>query len=535
MSDTPAPSQSPPPDGPNDEQARLQAEVELLRLKREKARLEREISQIERPSPAPGGGRARGFALLIETVIGMTVLVLIALMIGNAATRLWDWYDDDPAPTVAEGATADDVLERAEEVLDAAESANNSASQVLSFLEAAGFLIALALGAAALFGFRSQQETREEFQRINAEVHQKAEQIQGVRHHLDQLPQYKRDLDEMRGYLDELQALPGQIDQVKGLQQSFLDLMQAMSELRLRNFRQAYLAVQRVLAQDPDNPQALYFAGWLEMQYVPGGKIEQARAYLEHALDQFPDWPAATAALGVALRRQAMHVTGEDQRKTLLAQAEGLLMAALENNPTLLDLNMESLWGPVGGLCRDQGRFEDAIDAYQRAIEVTPGSAYPRGNLASLLLRVAGDDAAKRDEALRAFERTREIAQIERATAPNDYFILVDLAMSTIMAGQRDPSDAAQFEEAFQQLRDAVARGSATLEMLHVSLRGMTYLHDYCPDDWDVVKGHLKTARDLLQQAIATRRKEAAAAPGADSPPLPADVPAPLDEEGEDA
>ncbi|HEX3051206.1 MAG TPA: hypothetical protein VHP83_11165, partial [Aggregatilineaceae bacterium] len=128
-----------------------------------------------------------------------------------------------------------------------------------------------------------------------------------------------------------------------------------------------------------------YIAGWLELQFILD-HFAQGVAHLERVVQLRGDWPTARAAYGIALRRQATKETDPIERQNLFVRAEGELLAALGQNPHLLDPNQESFWGPIGGIRRDKGNLVGAIEAYENALKVTPRSSYPLGNLAGLYL-----------------------------------------------------------------------------------------------------------------------------------------------------
>ena len=238
------------------------------------------------------------------------------------------------------------ALQTAAEALAAANEANadaddsvNSAQVILSFLEGAGVLIAAALGAAAIYGFRNAQETRRE-----------------LREEMDDLKTLRKEIDE---YRDTLRDLPDQVKSIQTVearvddslhdfqqtsidrQQVFIDLLQASQELLLKNFREAYNAIQDVLKRDGDkNPMALYIAGWLELQQIEEATLDQAADHLQRALAIAPEWPAAIAAYGVVTRRRGLESAGKT-REQFFNEAEGRLRQALGKNPGLLDLNRE--------------------------------------------------------------------------------------------------------------------------------------------------------------------------------------------------
>ena len=440
--------------------------------------------------------RAQAGLKLVARVAVWAIVILVALVIYEL------FIDDDeraslpttelPPATVLYAAEADQatVIARAEQALRDADRATAMANQVLSFLEGASVLVALALGAAAIYGFRNAQEVRRD-------LREEIEEIKIMRGEMERYGDHLRLLPERMDRLDAMEATV--TDALRDMQPVFVALLQSNHELQLRNYEMAYAAVMRALERDPDNPMALYIAGWLEFQYIPGQQ-ERGAEHLRQALKVQPDWPSAMAAYGVVLRRQAMRATGS-RRDDLFNQAEGHLRQALGLNPNLIDLNRESLWGPVAGILRDTGKFDRAIEAYEQACRVTPGSSYPRGNLAALYLRRGNDDPDSpwRKKALETFSRTEKAAEAELSLVPNDYFHVMDLAMSRMVLGQDDP---AMFDFAFETLNDALDMRPAP-EMLGVSRRGWQNLLDYSPQDWTTLRENLRRAANQIDRALA--------------------------------
>ncbi|MBN1200362.1 MAG: tetratricopeptide repeat protein, partial [Anaerolineae bacterium] len=300
------------------------------------------------------------------------------------------------------------------------------------------------------------------------------------------------------------------------IQQTFIDLLQAQQELRLGNHMQAYTIAKRVLKRDPDNPnpQASYIAGWLALQYVPrepgeSDRLDEALEYLEPIGK--PDWPAAMAAYGLARRRKAKR----EPEATRLEELDKVLAVFKEalsgDNSHIIDLNLESFWGPVAGIYRDMADMDPehqdyyldkAIECYQKALGVTPRSSYPMGNLAGLYLQ-RGQIA----EAQNAFQRTLEFASAELVVIPNDYFHLMDVAMAGLMTvrerGTTPAKRAALFEAALDTLDDALGM-DATCNLLSVSLgAGWERLLKYCPDEWEDTIEHLKMAVERVNEKMA--------------------------------
>lgn len=433
--------------------------------------------------PAARVWETRAFYFAIGVVF-CALAVLIALVLYD---RLVDddppQSSDLPAPPMlflpsypAEEAT---VLKRADDAVMAAERATDSADRVMGFLEAASLLVALALGAAAIYGFRNSQETRRE-----------------LREEVDELKTLRKEIEQHR---DALRTLPGQLTRIESteqrvdeslnnLQPIFIDLLQASQELLLKNFREAYKAIRDVLKRDGDNPMALYIAGWLELQQIEEATLNEAADHLHRALTIAPDWPAAIAAYGVVTRRRGLESAGKT-REQYFDEAEGRLRQALGINPGLLDLNRESLRGPLAGILRDSDRIDQAILEYEKACSVTPGSSYPHGNLAALYLRKACQDPGSDSQAkaVATFKKTLHLARAELAIEPNEYYLMMDVSMSTMMLGFED---AENFAAGYGDLVVTLDMENITTKELGVSLRGWTFLHDNCPqgDTWDGVR-----------------------------------------------
>ena len=283
-------------------------------------------------------------------------------------------------------------------------------------------------------------------------------------------------------------------------------ILQARLELQDNNYTTAYREASRALELSPDNSLANFYAGWLEMHYVPG-RLNEGLAHLQRALELDPDSPPIMAAYGIGLRRRARQITDQEERQRLSLEAEVLLRRALALEPTLVDLNRESFWGPLAGLQRDQGRFEEAVRAYEQAARITPGSSYPRGNLASLYLRrlrEKPDDRELERLTIDTFADTLRLAQVELSLAPNDYFHAMDIAMAAAVLSSRSPDEYAPLE--FQRMLDEALAMQPTPEMLRVSLRGWELLIEYCPEDWTDLRQQLEVSIERLRSAISDKQ-----------------------------
>jgi tetratricopeptide (TPR) repeat protein len=224
--------------------------------------------------------------------------------------------------------------------------------------------------------------------------------------------------------------------------------------------------------------------------------LDEGIAHLKKATTLEPGWATVQAAYGVGLRRKAIRTKDPATKRSLYDVAAKELRIALERSPSLTDFNKESFHGPLGGIYRDTNRLEEAIKEYQEALRITPGSSYPKGNLASLYLWQASrdNDDAMLQRALESFEDTYEAARSELREAPGNYFLLMDLSMSMMVLGHDNKENT---QRANRHLEEAL-HVEAACTMLEVSLGGWQRLLNYCPDtdEW-------KATRDQIQNAIA--------------------------------
>lgn len=473
------------------------------------------------PPHRPETATANGPWERISAVVILVALVcLVALLFISAAANALDGWDrltgdDDKPPEAADAPpTAEDFADLQQKVDQSADKVDSTADnldRVLSLLEGASVLVGLALGAAAYFGFRTQRELRDELLGELAESQQLLREIGAHQEDFDRLGSLLTMHDEVshalgtfRGEIEAIQASLRQSlnDTVSSILQTSADLQIASQALDLNNFDEAYEAARRVLANHPDNPHALYMVGWLELQYVKD-RLQDGIDKLKRIKDLYPDWPTARAAYGVGLRRMARGLSGDEQRR-MYTQAEGELLAALGISERLLDFNRESFWGPVAGIRRDMGNLDGAIKAYQQALDATPYSSYPMGNLATLYL-IQGEAA----QALDAFEKTARFATAELAISPNDYFHAMDIAMANTMLIQRDIEAGLSLETsphqtiARESLDNALSMANTT-EMLDTSLKaGWALLLEHCPADWSAVRNQLAAAAGRVREAMA--------------------------------
>ncbi len=435
-------------------------------------------------------GQKRTDAALRIIIYGLAIVVIL-LLIATLVARLVYMV----TPNVAASAQVD-VLERANDAV-------NAVNLLLSFLEGASVLIGLGFGAAALYGLRNVDDLR---QNLEAEVERVKQLQEAVQRDLraaaerdEQMRQrLEHQLEILNSYRPELEQIRNLRQEIVAAQEELALVQQADQEFRLSNYSTAYRFATQVLARNPDNWLALYIAGWLEVHQRDD--LDGGIRHLQRVIELKRDWPAARAAYGVALRRKARRATGEE-RQNLFNAAEGALLQALGESPKLVDFNGESFWGPVGGIRLETGRPESAIEAYEHALEVTPDSSYPAGNLAGLYLQRArrSGDPADRERALDAFARTIHAARREQILKPNDYFLWMDIAQAQTILGIRDEANFAGAQEALA----TALRAHPSVNMLETSRRGWNSLLESCPAEWTSVEAHLQEALRAIDAAIA--------------------------------
>ena len=184
------------------------------------------------------------------------------------------------------------------------------------------------------------------------------------------------------------------------------------------NLPSAIAAFQRALAIAPDDPDALYLLGVTLLQT---GDAARAVGHLERAARKLRNQPAITGCLAqayFALGRYAesyrafrnssrldprdvqlqlgMAAALAMQRK--FGDAEALLRRLAGRFPTL-----PLVWFNLGNALLDQGRTEEAIESYRRAVSIDPALVDARNNLANALqsLQRLDEAAAELRECLR--------------------------------------------------------------------------------------------------------------------------------------
>ena len=131
------------------------------------------------------------------------------------------------------------------------------------------------------------------------------------------------------------------------------------------------------------------------VQLARSGKDGEAEVAFQQIATGFPAYPGALVNLGLLYRKH-----GE------LAKSDQSLHAAVQRDAT----DAEG-WSELGVTLRQEGKFHEAADAYNRAISVNPNFAPAYRNLAIVLDLYLGDTAA----ALAAMEHYQELAADDKA------------------------------------------------------------------------------------------------------------------------
>jgi len=217
--------------------------------------------------------------------------------------------------------------------------------------------------------------------------------------------------------------------------------------LQSGRFAEAELALRKVVAQAPANPEAHFLLGMCRYQQgaarealppmrravdlAPGtvhfavnlgfvlgeaGELGEAERVLRHVLLRAPRDPTALNALGIALQQagrleEALTIfergieaaprdDGLHNNYGRTLRDAGRMEQALAEIRTALTLNPSNVMAELnlGNVLRDMGELQGAIAAYERAVARAPSFNMALHNLGEALL-----DAGRAGEALRAF------------------------------------------------------------------------------------------------------------------------------------
>ncbi|NDJ86538.1 MAG: tetratricopeptide repeat protein [Chloroflexi bacterium] len=386
-------------------------------------------------------------------------LSLVALPFALAGFYLIVTQED---PVVYEQGALDsqEAADVAARALEQAEANNDTADTILGLLEGGSVLLTIIVGVVAFVFTLNLRDLRSDLEgeaeanqaKVDSELKFRAEQMNNALSAREaELRQLTTELtslgEESRRRVEELTSMITQrLDEARQLAENSFRVLSlqllAEQQVRARNYDSAISMLLEAHELEPENQTTNYLLGYL---YTAQRKFETALDYLETAHRVAPNFAPAQAAIGLAQRRLGDQQTDVDRRNRLWAEAEVNLSKALAMDHALLDGDGESYYGTLGGLYRRQGRYDDAVRAYERAVEVTPSSSYPVGNLA-VLYKFTGRD----EEAREKFARVERIVESIIEDSPGDYWARFDLAQALLVQGKTD--------QAFLQYDEIIAR-----------------------------------------------------------------------------
>lgn len=395
------------------------------------------------------------------------VLVMVAIALATTAI-IYTYYNQRRIQIEFDGEIQQ---ENVDILLERANDATQTADTILSWLEGASVIIGVLIFVGGwMFRNSIQNQIEESQQRLHDNIDNSKAFIDTTRAELDKRETEIRKLeDDLRKELEV--SVQANRDRFTEIQERARDNFRVLSlqllaeqQVRARNIETAIKTLQSAIAIDNSDHASNYLLGYL---YTSRKQIDLALEHLERALESDPDFAPAIAAYGLALRRQGDKLTTPDQvaeRNRRWAQAEDKLLQALQMDSQLTDADNESYYGTLGGLYRRQGRYDDALEAYEKAHAVTPDSSYPVINLASLHKHKGNDDRAEH-----FFEMVVEKADLTLDDDPRDAWTRCDRAQALLVLGEK--------QEAFQEIETVIGQkpGSTVLETVR---DGLVFLQD---------------------------------------------------------
>lgn len=322
-------------------------------------------------------------------------------------------------------------IEELQALADQIESRADDAFNLYGVFEAIGQAITVAtlvvalLGTlAGLVGFSQISSARRELTETSERLKQEAQDLR------------RRFEDEIRMKEGQLERLRAEIEKTAHEERSSTSkalLANALIPLGERQYKTgdyvgALNTYNRALALSDTNPVVHQRLGYV---YTQRGELEKAEHHYHRAIELEDQFAPALAGLGFVYRRMAERMEQGVARERMMLKAEDLLLQALEISPNLVDDDGESWWGVLGGLYKRQGNLDKAINAYERATEVTPQSSYGMGNLA--LLYTQKHD---RERMLQTYARVERIAAREADQEQRNFWGYADLIVSQFALGK---------------------------------------------------------------------------------------------------
>ncbi|MCB9461262.1 MAG: tetratricopeptide repeat protein [Anaerolineaceae bacterium] len=331
-----------------------------------------------------------------------------------------------------------------QELLDRVETAEGRAFNLLGVYEAIGQAITVGsvlitvlgiLGGAA--GVSQVVSARRELTESSEQLKEEAAQLR--KQFDEEIRMKEAQLDTLRKQLEEAAAEERQATSNALLANALIPLGER--QYKTGDYTGAMNTYVRALELDQANPVVHQRLAYV---YTQMGELKAAESHYQIAIDQENKFAPALAGLGFVYRRMAEKLDDSIERDRMMLKAEDMLLQALDISPRLIDDDGESWWGVLGGLYKRNGNIERAINAYERATEITPQSSYGMGNLALLYMRKKDSE-----KMIETYERVEHIAMKEADQEQGNFWGYADLVVSRFALGK--------IEEAEQALKIAVA------------------------------------------------------------------------------
>jgi tetratricopeptide (TPR) repeat protein len=205
------------------------------------------------------------------------------------------------------------------------------------------------------------------------------------------------------------------------------DLLEAENALRVRDRARAIAAYRKVVAAAPRHIVAIQKLGLLLRDE---GKWSDALKAFEKAIAADPAYAEAHREKGIA-QNKLYHQAGKPAGEPNGIEA---LRRAIELNHDDYDAHAS-----LGGILKHEGQNEEALAAYEKAVEISRGHSYPLLNAIKLRAVITGKLAI--DEKTRfQLERAEPRLRAQVATDPpyDPPWSFFDLAEVRLYAGDRD-------------------------------------------------------------------------------------------------
>ncbi|MCC7206611.1 MAG: tetratricopeptide repeat protein [Anaerolineae bacterium] len=363
-----------------------------------------------------------------------------------------------PTPPLPPGPDPQSVLTEAQRAAEDANQAMNTVGIMLNFLEVAGVVAGLLIGAAAFAGIRTINEYRSELTKARADLDAMRAELRGDLDHAradlaglrDELTRETETmlqtfakrigdgLAEISKQAESLGSLETRLeDEMKGVHERADRAIRALTivqlgeqQMEMRNWKAALRTFEEAYALDPDNRAVNYFLGEL---YVMQRNLRKGEEHLRRAQNDGETYPPAEAALAYALRLQGDALTDVEARNFYYSQAERRYLNAVRCDALVRDINGESVYGMLGNLYRREGRIEDAERCFEQAERITPHNCYPAHNLGMLYLSQNRPDRARP-----YFERVIKLANNRLEGTPSDFWARFNLVTALAALGRSD-------------------------------------------------------------------------------------------------